>query len=476
MSAPYTVLAKKEFRALLPVWAATAGTIVADPFIRGTSLYWLFPLGLFAYVTGSLALGAHAIGHEYSNRMLGTLLAQPCRRSSILVVKTVVLASMLLALTALAWPLLFTASGRMFADVSPFVALLLPCAGALFVAPYVTMRLRSQMAGVVFSAAIPGMAWVTALLVGVTIYGRRTDAPETFAMAVWRPAMWIIAAFGGLLSARTFLRLQDIDGGREELRLPRWLATEDRDPIRPPLWMLVKKELRLQQMTFAMPLLFGGIWIALTIAGRLNPEFAHDFPIRGVALLYFALLPLLIGSLASAQERQFGTLDSQAMLPISHARQWAVKAGIVLGLALVLGVLLPWVFFAPAEAPKATLWLLAAGIVCLTSWSLYLSSWSPTGIIALALVLPATAAAIVAIRWIDSLVESAFGPAHAMVMRPSADFMMQAALCAPAAVTLVFFAGGNHRSRERSFLRVAIQSACLLAVFAATDVVLTALL
>ena len=33
----------------------------------------------------------------------------------------------------------------------------------------------------------------------------------------------------------------------------------------------------------------------------------------------------VVGSLASAQERQFGTLDSQAMLPVSSAQQWAVK-------------------------------------------------------------------------------------------------------------------------------------------------------
>jgi hypothetical protein len=476
MSSAHTALAKKEFRALLPVWAATAGTVVADPLIRGTSVHFLFPLGLFAYVVGSLTLGAHAIGHEYSNRTLGSLLAQPIRRQAILLTKTIVLAVMLIALMLLAWPLLFAASGRMFAEVSPLAALVLPCAGGLFVAPWLTMRLRSQMAGVVFTSAIPGTTWLMALLAGVTVYGVGTNAPETLAMAVWRPAMVTIAVAGAFLSARTFLRLQDIEGGREELTLPRWLATQDRNPIRPPMWMLVKKELRLQQMTFAMPLLFGGIWIALTIAGRLNPEFGHDFPIRAVALLYFALLPLLIGSLASAQERQFGTLDSQAMLPVPFAQQWTIKAGVVLALALVLGVLMPWVFFVPANAPKAMLWILTAGILLLTTWSLYLSSWSPTGIIALALVLPATAAAIVAVLWIDSLVESAFGPGHAMVMRPSTDFMLQAALVAPVAVALVFFAGTNHRSRDRRVSRFAIQAGCLLVVFAATDVLLTSLL
>jgi hypothetical protein len=464
------VLARKEGRALLPVWAATAGTVVADPLIRGTSLHALFPLGLFAYVVGSLALGAHVIGHEYSNRTLGTLFAQPCRRSAILLTKTIVLAGMLIALTLLAWPLLFTASGRTFADVSPFAALLLPCAGGLFVAPWVTMRLRSQMAGVVFTASIPGTTWLIALLAGVTLYGVGTNAPEVLAMAIWRPAMWIIAGAGAFLSARTFLRLQDIEGGGEELRLPRWLAATDRNPIRPPLWMLVKKELRLQQMTFAMPLLFAGIWVALMIVGRLNPEFGHDFPIRGVALLYFALLPLLIGSLASAQERQFGTLESQAMLPVSYAQQWAVKAGVALALALVLGALIPWSLMR-SQPPRELFVPLAAIVLLLTAWSLYLSSWSPSGIIALALVLPASAAAIVAVRSIDSFIES-FGSRYTFGPK-LADPVGFAILAAPAAIALVMFAGRNHRTRERNFKRLATQVLCLLVIFAATDVLLT---
>jgi len=474
MSAPLLALARKETRALLPVWAATATTIAADPWIRGTTLHSLFPLGLFAYVVGSLALGAHVMGHEYSNRTLGSLLAQPCRRASILLIKASILAAMLVGLVLIAWPLLFVGNGRMFAEVSPAAAVVLPFAGGLFVAPYLTMRLRSQMAGVVFTGAIPGTTWLMALLVGITVYGVRATAPETLAIAVWRPAMWIIAAAGAVFSARTFMRLQDVEGGREELRLPRWLAATDRNPVRPPLWMLVKKELRLQQMTFAMPLVFGGTWLALTIAGRLNPEFGRDFPIRAVALLYFALLPLLIGSLGSAQERQFGMLESQVMLPVPYAQQWAVKAGVVLTLALVLGVLIPWFTFAPPQVSKDAFWPLTAGVLVLAAWSLYLSSWSPSGIIALALVLPATAAGIVSARWIDSFIES-FGPGHTLGPKPP-DLITLAALGAPLTVALVLFAGRNHRTPERSVKRLATQAACLLAVFAATDVLLTALL
>src|SRR5260221_12709158 len=119
-----------------------------------------------------------------------------------------------------------------------------------------------------------------------------------------------------------------------------------------------------------------------------------------------------MGSLASAQERQFGMLQSQAMLPVPRAQQWAVKAGVVLVLALVLGVVLPWFVFPPPELLRASFWPLAAGIVLLTTWSLSISSWCGSGIIALALLLPASAAAMALARWIDWAVSALVLPQH----------------------------------------------------------------
>src|SRR4029079_29103 len=95
---------------------------------------------------------------------------------------------------------------------------------------------------------------------------------------------------------------------------------------------------------------------------------------------------LLIGSLASGQERHLGMLQSQAMLPVPRTQQWAVKASVVLLLALVLGVVLPWFVFAPPQISRTAFWPLAASIVLLTTWSLYISSWCGSGIIPPALV------------------------------------------------------------------------------------------
>ena len=320
MSGPLATFASKEFRALLPVWAATAFTIGADTLLRSTGMHSLFPLGMFAYIVGSLALGAHVIGHEFTNRTLASLLVQPCRRSSMLLTKASVLAVMLVALGFIARVVLFQSLAATFGNFPRYPTLYLPLIGGFCVAPYLTMRLRSQMAGVVFTACLPGTTYLLALLGGVIIYGTGTAAAEALALAVWIPAMGIFAVAGAVLSARSFIRLQDAESGREELRLPRWFTVTDANPIRPPLWMLAKKELRLQQMTFAMVAVYALIWTGLTVAARLNPEFAREFPVRGVGMLYFALLPLVMGSLASAQERQFGMLQSQAMLPLPRAQ------------------------------------------------------------------------------------------------------------------------------------------------------------
>jgi hypothetical protein len=477
--APLTALASKEFRALLPVWAAAAFTIVADTWLRGTGMYSLFPLGMFAYMLGSLGLGAHVIGHEFTNRTLASLLVQPCRRSSMLLTKASVLAVMLAALGFVAKVVLFQSLAHTFGNFPRYPTLYLPVIGGFCVAPYLTMRLRSQMAGVVFTASIPGITYLLALLGGVIIYGTGTAAAEALALAVWMPAMWIFAAAGAVLSARSFMRLQDTEGGREELRLPGWVTVTDANPTRPPLWMLAKKELRLQQMTFAMVALYALIWTGLTVAGRLNPDFAWQFPMRAVGMLYFALLPLLIGSLASAQERHFGMLQSQAMLPVARARQWAVKASVVLVLAFVLGVVLPWFVFAPPQVSRTAFWPLAATIVLLTTWSLYISSWCGSGIIALALLLPASAAAMLLARALDWLVTALLSPRHAVayevLTQPSVVFTQWVIAATPCAVLLLFFAARNHWRSERTAKSLALQVAGLASSLLVVEVVATVL-
>src|SRR5207342_1168255 len=105
------------------------------------------------------ALGALSIGHEYTNRTLPMLLAQPASRARILVVKLAVLAVLLVTLSAVAWRAALLPPG---ADAPMVLSLSVLC--ALSVTPWLTMLFRNPLAGAVFTMPVPGWIWVIASL------------------------------------------------------------------------------------------------------------------------------------------------------------------------------------------------------------------------------------------------------------------------------------------------------------------------
>jgi hypothetical protein len=91
--------------------------------------------------------------------------------------------------------------------------------------------------------------------------------------------------------------------------------------------------------------------------------------------------PLIAGSLASAEERQLGTVAWQTMLPMPLRRQWAVKVLVVIGVACALGLGVPLLLAAATHARELSTRLypiFAVGVVCvvilLSTLSLYVSS------------------------------------------------------------------------------------------------------
>src|SRR5205823_1685266 len=59
-----------------------------------------------------------------------------------------------------------------------------------------------------------------------------------------------------------------------------------------------------------------------------------------VPLLWF-LVPWLLGSVAVAEERKLGTLETQLCLPVTRRLQFVVKFAVVLFLGIVVGGILP---------------------------------------------------------------------------------------------------------------------------------------
>ena len=226
-------------------------------------------------------------------------------------------------------------------------------------------------------------------------------------------------------------------------------------------------------------------WAAVTLLRHRVPE-AETVPLGVLTTLYIGVLSMLIGSLASAEERQFGTLETQIMLPMEAWRQWAVKAGVAMGLALLLAaglLMLLWSVNPPdVRLDPLPLWPAAVGVLLVTASSLYVSTMSIGGVKAMVWSLPFLLALVIWIRSVEwgwwVIVNSLRGvlpPAfvdwgvHRSIVRALPS------LTAGAIVIALLRAGLlNHRSADRSPTRV-VRQLLSIAVFVTVVTLLTAI-
>jgi hypothetical protein len=464
----------KEIRALLPAWGVCAVALAAIGTFAEPRLYGL---GLLACGFGSVALGALSIGHEYTHRTIGLLLSQPIGRGRLLLLKLFVLAPMLLALTGLSAiailsPLLeHSATGaRPWGDNWPqSVVLVLPMLCGLFLTPWLTMLCRSPLAGIVFTILVPFAVMLTAQLLAAVKYGwapTLVEPSRNFAFAVFWCGMVGICTVAAVLSWRMFRRLEANDGPDQELHLPSgWTASRtrhaDQSARRHPVWLLVKKELRLQQLAFVVGALSGIGWATLSCLRYFVPE-VFSPPLGAIAILYSGLQALVIGSLASAEERQFGTVEWQVLLPMAVWRQWVVKAATAIALALLLGVAGPVVlaYLDPSADIDVNLWYVATLIATFTVASLYVSSLSASGVKAVLWSIPGMVSVIALLGLLAWEVDRAlyalsWDRSIAATFRDAASLTLWLlfGISAGFLALVLWFAMLNHRSSERGFAR-----------------------
>lgn len=387
---------RKEARALWLPWATCAATLVAVAVLESDRR---IPLRAeLVYFMGSVALAALAIGHEYTHGTLSLMLSLPSDRRRLLLVKLGVLTPMLATLGLVALAVL---SARPGFGPSPFSRASMLC--ALLMAPWLTMLCRSPLGGAVFAIGVTGQIHLFADVVGIARFGWADTiaSKQQFTLAVLWWSLLGAGAVAAVAGWRTFMRLEAIDGRGPEVRWPRWLVGEATPtsaalPSRRgrPLWLLAQKELRLQQLSFIVAGLHVLGWVALSTFYRGVPEAADALAVVGA--IYGGSLALLIGSLASAEERQLGTLEWHAMLPVAAWKQWAVKVGIVLVLALLLSFALPVLLAAPDVSVSP--W--HAGIVLfLATVSLYVSSLCTNVTQSLVLSVAVTFAVLLLVGW-----------------------------------------------------------------------------
>ncbi|MEP6916093.1 MAG: hypothetical protein ABJC89_10625 [Acidobacteriota bacterium] len=479
--------AAKEARALIVPWLACMAIMVVAPRLDSPGIFG--GVAAAAYVLGVAALGALSIGHEYTGRTLSLLLSMPASRQHLLLVKAGVLGAMLMTLSLVSRMFVFPPLPGHIPE--HLAVLVLPVLCGLCLAPWLTMVCRSAIPGAVFTVVIPSMLWLLGERIGVRTYGRGPQM-EAFRLTFLWSSMVVLCAIGAVAGWRTFMRLEAIEGPSQDLQLPRWV----RSPLpagasvrgftrRNPVWQLVRKELRLQQMT----LVVSGLYIVSCIVSSIVTPLREADDLFTIATVLCAfLLALMAGSFASAGERQLGTLESQILLPPSSSRQWTVKVAVVIGLAMLLALGVPAIVVAVAPGLEAKQLLrpgLIVATVLLSAGSLYVSSVCSTGLWALLMSVPAALGAVTFVRVVSQWAEQA---SHAMAVQTyrwpglpgfaigrarqarTAD-ALAVVLVAGLVVALLRFAFANHRSADRAPARVWRQT-LLVAAFATAGMML----
>lgn len=471
-AAMWRVSLRKELRALLPMWAVCM--LALGAFAVDSTRYFLLPFGIFIYGLGSIGLGSYAMGHEYGHRTVGILLSQPVDRRKLLLIKLAVLTPLLVALTLAAYAGVIPAmnatdSGQVITVRTCVVIGLL----ALCVAPALTMLCRSGIAGMVFTLGVAGV-----IALASAFLGPRSSLPA----ALWLG--YLLLMLCGLAAAagwRYFTRLEAIDSGGREWHLPHFMppsaaAAVTDPPSRHPVIRLIGKELRLQQLTFVVAAM-GIVTIAgLVLRQHFNPVAGAD-AIMPVALVYAGSVPLLIGALASAEERRMGTLNWQLLMPVHARTQFAVKAAVVIALALPLSLGVPALatWLSGAVSRSGDWFFGGVYVVLLASASLYVSSLNTSGIRSVMMAMPAILLVFVASNlfsaWVFARLVRVYmwtpesRPYLAWLFgQPTYEMLRVGAAAVVLAAVLLRFAYRNHVSAERAVDHVRRQAGWIAGV------------
>ncbi len=449
----------KEMRALAPLWLGC----VAIVWISAAGGELWFRAGFLAYLLGSAALGALSIGHEYTNRTLPVLLSVPVSRRRMFAMKACVLLAMLATLAAIAVIRLPVAPvGRELKDTA--LVGMLSLLSSAFLAPWLTMVCRNVVAGAVFSLSIPAAVLVGSELVALAVTGQIDSPPsQSFRMQVVWTVTLLLSIIGAVSSWRTFMRLEVDDGPRSEFRFPRLISrsvpgTSAREGLRRthPVWRLFRKEFHLQQLTFVTSVLYVCGWIATLVGRRLTGIRDVEDALLILTAVHGAIVALLSGSLASAEERHLGVLGSQLLMPMSTVRQWTIKVATVFAICVGLAMLLPAgliVIFGLARSVNLNV-PFAAVVLMLAAVSLYVSSLSSSGVQALLISGPVALSLFV---FVGVLAETVLRAGRIAGIVPSGDIFgppMIVAIGVIAFGQLVAFAHTNHRTSDRSSIRI----------------------
>jgi ABC-type transport system involved in multi-copper enzyme maturation permease subunit len=331
-------LVKKEIRLLLPGFLIGAALTFANFFLtadqRGFNAF-VSVVSILSCSAIAMFLALNSFGAEMSAGTFPMLLAQPVPRQRIWRTKTWLLAAALFiggclwcAILYLRFEVLEHPKGLgHFRDIflGTWLFLLVIYSGAL----WAVLLLRQMAAAFWCTLAMPVAIMITLAVLWPEKY---PDACEPAVIA----ALLIYSLTGLWFARRLFLRAQDVAWTGGDISLPDWriftvrsgnaVSTRNEKPI----FALLKKEFQLHQVTFigmgGLFLLHFGV-VALRYVHR-NPE-DYFWTNLDEGLGFFGglwlVVPLLIGCASVAEERKFGTMESQLCLPVSRRAQFVIK-------------------------------------------------------------------------------------------------------------------------------------------------------
>ena len=338
-------LVKKEIRLLLPSFSVAVLLAMVQGITRPYDFYvaslLFFGLTIMALTT---------IGREASLNTFSFLMSQPAERIRIWQTKLSVLAAAFL-IVFIVW---LTAFGIAFwnssVDASDlensynlFFTICL-IATATFTGGLWTTLLLRQLAGAFWLTLL-----VPAVLAGFTAAFLAENHSDNAIVAVLCVVLGVYSVGGFLFARWLFFRAQDIGWSGGTIVMPEWkfitaraknaASTRNRKPI----FALIKKEFQLQQVS-----LIGAAGLLVLHIGTIVLRAVHHFDGKSAAAMLTAIfwmlwlvMPVVIGTMAVAEERRLGVMDGQLCLPVSRRVQFVIKALLTLFLGIFLGGVVP---------------------------------------------------------------------------------------------------------------------------------------
>ena len=235
-----------------------------------------------------------------------------------------------------------------------FVPLL---AGVMCSSAFWTLQSRSIIGGMVLPLAMQGLlaGVITYFASGTSLVLPEEPGPRLF-LALGAGA-FVYCVLSTYLGWWKFSRLEWREGfiGESVIAALPALRVKKSQPAAPcgPWASLLRKELRLHRPVFSLAALFVVCWLAALGLKALRPAWEVQFEgVFGVILvIYLPLAWLLSGCISLGEEKQLGAWGWHLTLPVSGARQWAIKISFALLIALVLGILMPALAWLAAKPP-----------------------------------------------------------------------------------------------------------------------------